>query len=39
MFAEFPKGAVPRIDMQLVGIDERAVDVENESAHVGLKDL
>jgi hypothetical protein len=33
------KGAVPGFDMQLVGIDQGAVDVENESAHMYKKDL
>jgi hypothetical protein len=32
------KGAVPGIDMELVGIDEGAVDIENESVRFGAHD-
>jgi hypothetical protein len=32
------KGAVPGIDMELVGIDECAVDIEDESARFGAHD-
>jgi len=34
LFAAFPKGAVPRINVQFLEIDEGAVDVENESAQL-----
>jgi hypothetical protein len=32
------KGAVPGIDMELVGIDECAVDIEDESVRFGMLD-
>jgi hypothetical protein len=32
------KGAVPGIDMELVGIDECAVDIEDESVRFGAHD-
>jgi hypothetical protein len=35
LFAESPEGAVPGIDVQFIGIDQRAVDVEYESEQRG----
>jgi len=32
------KGAIPGIDMELVGIDEGAIDIEDESARFGTHD-
>jgi hypothetical protein len=33
LFPESPERAIPRIDVQFIGMDESAVDIEYESEH------
>jgi len=35
LFAESPERAIPGIDVQFIGIDQGAVDIEYESEHRG----